>query len=290
MLAISTLTFRAAGFRRGRLSDIMAPDYAPGEMEGRMTIKPPSRRHRVRRGPKALRIPGVIARNIGLQIVSGRYKPGDVLHGEIETSDRLQVSRAAYREAVRILAAKGLVKALRKVGTRVTPREEWHLLDPDVMGWIFEFEPDDETLASLFELRRIVEPEAAALAAVRHSEDDLRAMASALKGMERHGLASQAGRGADQAFHAALLRATGNAFVASLIAGVGAAVTWTTFYKGTHSQHLRDSLPDHQRVYNAIALRDPKAARVAMTELVDLALRDTNDARKRMSRMKKASA
>lgn len=265
----------------------MDADCAPGEMEGRMTTKPPSRTRRVPLRQKALRIPGVIARNIGLQIVSGRYKPGDVLHGEIETSDRLQVSRAAYREAVRILAAKGLVKALRKVGTRVTPREEWHLLDPDVMGWIFEFEPDDETLASLFELRRMVEPEAAALAALRHSEDDLRAMASALKGMEHHGLASNAGRGADQAFHAALLRATGNAFVASLIAGVGAAVTWTTFYKGTHSHHLRDSLPDHQRVHDAIARRDPKAARIAMTELVDLALQDTNDARKRMSRTKR---
>lgn len=256
-----------------------------------MTVKASLRGINARFGRKALRIPGVIARDIGLQIVSGHYRPGDVLHGEIETSGRLHVSRAAYREAVRILAAKGLVKALRKVGTRVTPREEWHLLDPDVMGWIFEFEPDDETLASLFELRRMVEPEAAALAAVRRSEDDLQAMASALKGMARHGLESKAGREADQAFHAALLRATGNAFVTSLIAGVGAAVTWTTFYKGTHSRHLRDSLPDHQRVYDALASRDPAAARAAMTELVDLALRDTTDARKRMrSRKKTASA
>lgn len=243
-----------------------------------------------RSGGKALRIPAVIARDIGLKIVSGRYQPGDVLHGEIETSDRLQVSRAAYREAVRILAAKGLVKALRKVGTRVTPREEWYLLDPDVLGWIFEFEPDDETLASLFELRRMVEPEAAAMAAARRSDEDLREMAKALRGMAQHGLQSKAGRQADQAFHAALLRATRNAFVASLTASVGAAVTWTTFYKGTHSRQLRDSLPDHQRVHDAIVRRDPKAARMAMTELVDLALRDTTDARKRIGRKKRATA
>lgn len=241
---------------------------------------------------KALRIPAVIARDIGLQIVSGQCQPGDVLHGEIETSDRLQVSRAAYREAVRILAAKGLVKAARKVGTRVTPREEWHLLDPDVLGWIFEFEPDDQTLASLFELRRMVEPEAAAMAATRRTDEDLRGMASALQGMARHGLQSNAGRLADQAFHAALLRATKNAFVASLTASVGAAVTWTTFYKGTHTRQLRDSLPDHQQVYDAVARRDVRAARVAMAELVDLALRDTTEARKRMSsnRKKRASA
>ena len=240
----------------------------------------------VRSGQKALRIPAVIARDIGLQIVSGRYKPGDVLHGEIETSGRLRVSRAAYREAVRILSAKGLVKALRKIGTRVTPREEWHLLDPDVLGWIFEFEPDDLTLASLFELRRLVEPEAAAMAAARRSEEDLGAMASALRGMARHGLQSKPGRAADQAFHAALLRATRNAFIASLTAGVGAAVTWTTFYKGTLSRELRDSLPDHQRVYDAISRGDQEAARIAMTELVDLALRDTTNARRRMSRKK----
>lgn len=232
---------------------------------------------------KAARIPVTIAREIGIQIVSGGLKPGDILDGEIETSGRLHVSRAAYREAVRILAAKGLVKALRKVGTRVTPREEWHLLDPDVLGWIFSFEPDDVTLASLFELRRIVEPEAAALAASRRGDEDLRAMASALQGMARHGLESKPGRLADQAFHAALLRASGNAFVASLTAGVGAAVTWTTFYKGTRSRPLRDSVPDHQRVYDAIVRRDERGARLAMAELVDLALRDTTDSPKRLS-------
>ncbi len=227
------------------------------------------------------RIPATIAREIGMQIVCGGFRPGDVLDGEIETSGRLHISRAAYREAVRILAAKGLVKALRKVGTRVTPREEWHLLDPDVLGWIFAFEPDEVTLASLFELRRMVEPEAAALAATRRSDEDLRAMAAALQGMARHGLESKAGRLADQAFHAALLRASGNAFVASLTASVGAAVTWTTFYKGTRSRQLRNSVPDHQRVYDAISGRDARAARESMAELVDLALRDTTESRKR---------
>jgi len=229
---------------------------------------------------KSLRIPGTIARDIGMQIVSGRYQPGDILNGEIETSGRLQVSRTAYREAVRILAAKGLVKAIRKVGTRVSPREEWHLLDPDVLGWIFEFEPDERLLTNLFELRRMVEPEAAALAAVRRTDADLQEMAQALKGMSRHTLTSDSGRKADQAFHAALLRASGNAFVASLTASVGAAVTWTTIYKGLHTHHLRDSVPDHQLVYDAVARKDPGAARSAMAELVDLALQDTTRARR----------
>jgi DNA-binding FadR family transcriptional regulator len=58
---------------------------------------------------KALRLHGVIARDLGVGIVSGRrYKPGDLLDNEIEASERLQVSRTAYREAIRILSAKGL--------------------------------------------------------------------------------------------------------------------------------------------------------------------------------------
>jgi len=236
-----------------------------------------------------LHIPGTIARDIGVQIVSGRYQPGEILNGEIETSDRLHVSRTAYREAVRILAAKGLVKAVRKVGTRVTPREEWHLLDPDVLGWIFEYEPEEQLLENLFELRRMVEPEAAALAAVRRSETHLADMALALKGMARHGLSSEAGRKADQDFHAALLRGTGNAFFGSLVASVGAAVTWTTIYKGVHATKLRDSLPDHQRVFDAVAAKNVPAARAAMAELVDLALRDTTAAQRAGSRRKRAS-
>lgn len=255
-------------------------DREPFEQQRQMQLKTVSPRSDARARRKSLRIPGAIARDIGMQIVSGRFKPGDILHGEIETSGRLHVSRTAYREAVRILAAKGLVKALRKVGTRVSPQDEWHLLDPDVLGWIFEFDPDDQMLANLFELRRMVEPEAAALAAIRRSDKDLRDMAEALKGMSRYTLSSEAGRLADQAFHAALLRATGNAFVGSLTASVGAAVTWTTMYKGHHSHQLRDSVPDHQRVYEAVARKDAQAARVAMAELIDLALRDTTNVRK----------
>ena len=251
-----------------------------------MSNKTTLTRSNARTRRKSLRIPGTIARDIGVQIVSGRFKPGDVLNGEIETSDRLHVSRTAYREAVRILAAKGLVRALPKVGTRVSPQVQWHLLDPDVLGWIFEFDPDETMLANLFELRRIVEPEAAALAASRRTDEDLSAMADALNGMSRYTLSSAAGRAADQEFHAALLHSTGNAFVESLTAGVGAAVTWTTIYKGRHCRQLRDSVPDHQRVYDAVAAQDVAAARAAMVDLVDLALRDTTNARKASKKKK----
>ncbi len=229
---------------------------------------------------RSLRLHGTIARDLGVLIVSGKYKPGEILNGEIAASDRLHVSRGAYREAVRILAAKGLVESKPKVGTRISQPERWHLLDPDVLAWIFEFEPDDTLLNSLFELRRIVEPHAAALAAKRRSEQDVTDMAEALAGMEKETLASDAGRLADQNFHSALLRATGNAFMVSLTSGVGAAVSWTTIFKQRQSPLVRDPLPDHRRVYEAIKAADPVAAHQAMENLVDLALLDTTNARK----------
>lgn len=234
---------------------------------------------------KSLRIHGTIARDLGIHIVTGRYKPGEVLNGEIAASDRLHVSRTAYREALRMLAAKGLVESRPKTGTRVSPREKWHMLDPDVLSWIFEFEPTDELLDSLFELRKIVEPEAAALAAERRTDAHIAAMAEALEGMEKHTLAVEEGRVADQNFHAALLDASGNPFLLTLTSGVGAAVAWTTIFKQRNSPLQRDPLPDHRRVFEAVAAGDSSAAHKAMSDLVDMALLDT-----RRSRLAKRSA
>jgi len=229
---------------------------------------------------RSLRLHGTIARDLGVLIVSGRYKPGDLLNGEIAASDRLHVSRGAYREAVRILAAKGLVESRPKVGTRVSQQERWHLLDPDVLAWIFEFEPDDALLSSLFELRKIVEPEAAALAARRRTNEDLKIMSTALEAMAKHTLTMEAGRRADHDFHSALLRASRNVFLISLTSGVGAAISWTTIFKQRENPLLRDPMPDHWRVYEAVAASDPAGAHKAMATLVDLAFLDTTNARR----------
>ncbi|HWU80722.1 MAG TPA: GntR family transcriptional regulator, partial [Caulobacter sp.] len=113
------------------------------------------------------RIHGSIARALGIAIVSGQHQPGDVLNNEIDASEKLHVSRSAYREAIRILAAKGLVESRPKTGTRVSPRNRWSLLDPEVLAWFFESEPSEGFLQELYELRMIVEPAAAALAAER---------------------------------------------------------------------------------------------------------------------------
>jgi DNA-binding FadR family transcriptional regulator len=225
--------------------------------------------------PRRLRLHGTIARQLGIAIVSGRYCPGDLLDNEVASSEQLAVSRSAYREAVRILAAKGLVEARPKVGTRVTAQSRWTLLDPDVLDWIFESPPDRELLDNLFELRKVIECAAAALAARRRSRAHVAAMRSALDDMAKHTLATPIGRQADLDFHRALLEATRNPCMISMSTGVSAAIRTTTVFKQRERPLRRDPIPDHRRVLESIEARDGKSAEAAMGELIELARRDT---------------
>jgi DNA-binding FadR family transcriptional regulator len=229
-----------------------------------------------RANPKrSLRIHGTIARQLGIAIISGRYAPGDILEGEVVASEQLCVSRTAYREALRILAAKGLIDARPKIGTRINPRSRWNFLDTDVLEWIFDTEPDAHILNALFELRDLVEPAAAALAASRRTQAQLTAMRQALEAMRLHTLATEAGQNADLNFHATLLQATNNPFLVSLATSVGAAIHITTVFKQRHQPLRRNPMPDHDRVYDAIVMKDSARARAAMRGLIRLARIDT---------------
>ena len=221
------------------------------------------------------RLHGAIAHKLGVAIVSGEFAPGDTLSSEVAFSEALDVSRSAYREAVQVLAAKGLVESRPKTGTRVLPRCRWNLLDPDVLAWAFSSEPDRDLVRSLFELRLVIEPAAARFAAKRRDRADLKAMKAALAAMRRHTLAGEAGRAADRDFHDAILRATRNDALVVLSASIGAAVSWTTRFKMRARDLPRNPVPDHARVANAIAAGDPQGAEDAMRQLVELALEDT---------------
>lgn len=220
------------------------------------------------------RLNGAIARKLGADILSGDYEAGATLPTEAVATITLGVSRAAYREAVQVLIAKGLVESRPKAGTRVLPRERWNLLDPDVLAWAFARDPDRHLIEGLFELREIVEPAAAALAAERRSDVELRNMKAGLALMRRHTLATEEGRQGDRQFHSALLHATRNDALIALSSGIEAAVAWTTVYKQRGRELPRDPVPFHMDVYEAIAAGDAERARVAMGVLVTSALED----------------
>jgi DNA-binding FadR family transcriptional regulator len=224
------------------------------------------------------RLNEAIARDLGVAIVSGRVRPGEVLGNELEFSGRLNVSRSAYREAVRMLAAKGLVESRPRTGTRVTPTTRWNLLDPEVLAWFFEAEPSAAIVQGLFELRLIVEPAAAALAAERRTPEQLERMRDALGRMELRTLQTEDGRIADRDFHQAVLEATANPPLISLASTIGAGVRWTTRYKQRKEKLPPDPMPEHWAVFAAVEAGDTEEARRAMTVLVQHALAQTQEA------------
>jgi len=224
------------------------------------------------------RLHGAIARDLGIAIVSGVHQPGDILGNEITLSEQLAVSRSAYREAVRILAAKGLVESRPRTGTRVLPMARWNLLDGDVLAWLFAAEPSAEIVDGLFELRMIIEPAAAALAAVRRTDAQLARMRSMLVEMETRTLKTDAGQAADRDFHQTLLEATDNPALVSLASTIGAGVRWTTLYKQRKRRLPPDPMPEHWAVFDAIAAGDAERARQTMAALVQHALAQTAEA------------
>ncbi|WP_235535153.1 FadR/GntR family transcriptional regulator [Sphingomonas sp. Leaf339] len=220
-------------------------------------------------------IRGGIVHDLGVAIVSGQLPPGTALQSEERFSVESNVSRGAYREAIRVLAAKGLVHSRLKSSTRVNDRSRWSLLDLDVLGWMFESGPDTAFIRSIFELRSIVEPSAAALAAVRRDSRQLARMGHALEEMGEHGLLSVAGRAADKAFHLLILDATRNEPLMTLSSSIAAAIEWTTRFARDEQQQSRDPMPDHRAVYDAFINADAARAREAMAMLIENAFADT---------------
>jgi DNA-binding FadR family transcriptional regulator len=113
------------------------------------------------------RVHAAVVRRLGHSILSGDLKPGEALPNEARLCADLSISRTALREAIRVLAAKGLIETEPRTGTRVRPRESWNLLDPDILGWRAAAAPDLDFGRSLLEARHIIEPAAAELAAKR---------------------------------------------------------------------------------------------------------------------------
>lgn len=218
---------------------------------------------------------GRIAGELGSSILCGRRAVGSLLPKEMDATADFGVSRTAYREAVRMLVAKGLVESRPHLGTHVTDRRRWQILDPDVLRWAFDSGPSLTFIQELFELRGILEPHAAELAARRRTVEQLRSMGDALEEMARHGLASAEGRAADERFHEAILVATGNQALMTLSASICAAIHWTTYFKYRSREAPRDAIPDHRKLYAAIVDKDADRAARAAKELIQLALDDT---------------
>jgi GntR family galactonate operon transcriptional repressor len=212
-----------------------------------------------------------IAHDVGRQIVSGGIAEGALLPRETELSRQFAVSRQAVREGLKVLAAKGLVYARRRVGTAVLPRSAWNLLDPDVLAWHAPSHLPADFLLQLVELRQVIEPAAAELAALRGTNETIGAIGIALEEMRRSVDDSPAFIRADLDFHLALFVASGNVLFERL-GRICEPLLGASFAR-QELMHQRDRIvtvliPTHAVVYEAIAAHKPALARRRMYELL----------------------
>ena len=219
-----------------------------------------------------------IAHKLGCEIVAGIFPPGTLLPNEAEMRSRFAVSRTALREAYSVLAAKGLILPRPKIGTRIRPKSDWNMLDPEVLSWHLEAVPNEEFISELYTLRQMIEPEAAALAAVAPSPATIETVGSAYAEMVR----CKDGAGdlisADLRYHVGILNATGNHFLGAFGSLIYAALFSTFKLSWEGAARIRDNrLKQHGAVFEAIRDKQPDLARQCMQELLSDSLGDIRE-------------
>jgi GntR family galactonate operon transcriptional repressor len=224
---------------------------------------------------------GIIARprvhqdvvaNLARRILSGDLVPGEGLPNMVKLSADLGVSRSAMREAIKVLSAKGMLEVRPRTGMRVRPRDRWNLMDPEVLSWCGP-ELDAELLRSLLECRQLIEPGAAALASVNATAAQLAMIETAFDRMsEAEDLNGRVE--ADLDFHVAVLKASGNLFLAQWASTVSSILLAAFRISANTATSGREAFTAHREVMEAIRLRGAPRAERAMRRLLSIAASD----------------
>ena len=227
---------------------------------------------------KGMNLTQQVAHYLGKAIIRGEYGSHNPVPSEAVLCEQLEVSRSAAREAVKSLAAKGLLSSRARQGIRVLPETEWNLFDSDVLGWIRDSNPSLSLLREFTELRLAVEPEAAWLAASRHNEDKIPRITETLERMKRAESGLEDPLEADIAFHLSILDASENRFFMQLgriiDTTLRVSIRYTNMLKGVPAA----AYEDHKTICDAIVARKPGAAKKESERLVSEALKLINDA------------
>lgn len=204
---------------------------------------------------------------LGSRIVRGDLKHGDPFPNEADLGREFGASRSVIREAVKSLAAKGLLESRTRIGIRVLPPGQWNLLDLDVLGWRYAAMPPRAFFRELFEIRRVIEPEASALAAERATAEDIAAIERSFAVMARIEADNTTDEAivADLDFHRSILAAAHNDLLLQMgkLIGVGLLVS----YRLSMDQYTL-FVGRHLDVLNAIRRRRPQTARRMMERLL----------------------
>lgn len=215
-----------------------------------------------------------VVHQIGLSIMRRDFKPGDTLSTEPELSLQFNVSRPIMREALKILSAKGLIESRPRTGTKVRPRADWNVLDPEVIGWLYEVGPDRAFLDALCEVRLMFEPTAARLAAARATAEEIKTIKECYRRMEEGVDAPETYIPADLAFHAAICAAAHNEMLQKITETLSTSLHVSRLVTSRLPGANLAAMPLHWSVAEAIRKGDEQAAEEAMRQLVILTAGD----------------
>jgi GntR family transcriptional regulator, galactonate operon transcriptional repressor len=207
---------------------------------------------------------------IGRWIANDTFSPDTAMPTEPELAESLRVSRATVRDAIKVLSGKGLVRTARRYGTRVLPVEDWNLLDGDVVAWHRRDHPRMRRIfAETTELRTIMEPAAAALAAERATEAQIRTILDAAHAIHPEEGDVQALFDADCRFHVTILEATRNQVMRQLRQIIITMLRVSYDFGVSKPENDPVTRQGHVSVAEAIARRDSNVARECMATMLE---------------------
>ncbi|GAB4538988.1 MAG: FadR/GntR family transcriptional regulator [Anaerolineae bacterium] len=204
-------------------------------------------------------------------IVGGQLKPGMRLLPERELADQLGVSRTVVREAVRILVAKGLLETKPGVGTIVRQVTSDQIVEP--LSLLLQTQKGGISIDHLHQVRRMLEVEIAGLAAEQATEEDITELKEILDMMEAVTDVPEAFAARDADFHQGLAKTTHNPLLIILLDSIRDLMQEVRLMVTRHPDLREKVMPDHRRILERVASKDPAGARQAMEEHLEHARR-----------------
>ncbi len=215
-----------------------------------------------------------VTRAIASDICADVFPVGGFLPTENELCLRYGVSRTVIRESLKILESKGLVRGRSRVGTVVCTKEEWNILDQQVLEWIGPRIFELDLLKCVLDARRAIEPFAAEFAAERATVQDVAEIERAWEQMrDAEGDVARFTE-ADVAFHAGLLKASHNQVFMQLASIIRAALEFSLYASNEAVDARGEAVEIHKQLVEALRMRDKAAARDCSHRMLDLAARD----------------
>ncbi len=222
-------------------------------------------------------LPEKVVHELGQRIVRGDFAEKGSLPTEPELSAELGISRNVLREAVKVLASKGLLDVRPKTGMRIRTEDHWNVLDPDIVGWFAIDGSQLRNARDFVEFRHIIEPKASYLAAIRANDADIEAIRAALVALE-----ACIGRpadvpAADIVFHRSIYDASHNVVLRHLGSLIAPMMQIQVMMTTEHPGSFEKGLPLHRKVTKAIAKRNANQAETYSRLLVNMPYQDLQE-------------